>query len=65
MSERLLLTGNHAAAYGAMLSRAEVIRQRSLGKILTLCELAAWAERTVAAGTAQTKKGARRGSRAA
>lgn len=25
MSERLLLTGNHAAAYGAMLSRAEVI----------------------------------------
>ncbi len=25
MSERLLLTGNHAAAYGAMLARAEVI----------------------------------------
>ena len=25
MPERLLLTGNHAAAYGAMLSRAEVI----------------------------------------
>lgn len=25
MSERLLLTGNHAAAYGAMLSKAEVI----------------------------------------
>ena len=25
MSERLLLTGNHAAAYGATLSRAEVI----------------------------------------
>ncbi len=47
------------------LSRAEVIRQRSLGKILTIRELADWAEAAVARGTAQTRKGKGHDSRAA
>jgi hypothetical protein len=51
------------------MSRAEVIHQRSLGKILTLHELAGWVEQAISAGTAQTKsqikRGGRDGSRAA
>lgn len=49
------------------MSRAEVIHQRSLGKILTLHEMADWAERVFAAGSAKTstvkKKALRRAPR--
>lgn len=39
MSERHLLTGNHAAAYGAMLSRAEIISAYPITPQTTIVEL--------------------------